>query len=302
MAIASKYLKCSLRASDTLGFKAPTSLPCRRIMIFLSSPPSHDLTFSNATEFSTQLFGHEHTTYAGAVAFLRTPEANTYYHWLIETLPRLSIVEKYEQLRTVPLLLPKPLKAFQRESLELAGVASERIRGFSGGCLQVDTLFFPQFLSPTGSPSPHAVSWLRQRFLQSDVTSITHSKRLLYLTRRDATRRRVLNEDQIISHLQTRGFEVVCPGQLSFAQQIALFRNADIVVAAHGAGVTNMLFAPPTATLIELFGDNYVNGCFWAMANTIGQRYAFLTGPCEWLDYRISLDDLKALLDILSVG
>jgi hypothetical protein len=57
-----------------------------------------------------------------------------------------------------------------------------------------------------------------------------------------------------------------------------------------------MVFAPENAILIELFGDNYINGCFWALTNIRGQKHAFLTGPSKWLDYSISLQRLKALL------
>jgi hypothetical protein len=60
-----------------------------------------------------------------------------------------------------------------------------------------------------------------------------------------------------------------------------------------------MVFAPPQATLIELFGDNYLNGCFWAVANILGHRHAFLTGPAQALDYSIAPERIETLLDQL---
>ena len=58
-----------------------------------------------------------------------------------------------------------------------------------------------------------------------------------------------------------------------------MFRDVEIVIAPHGGACTNMVFAPIGATLIEFFGNNYINGCYWALTNICGQKHAFLTGP-----------------------
>jgi capsular polysaccharide biosynthesis protein len=219
-----------------------------------------------------------------------------YYHWLIEMLPKLSLLEPHRALQDIPLILPNGLKAYQRDSLSFLGIGAERIVPFDNSCWRFDELVFPAMLGPTGCPSIRAVEWLRARILSACPPVQTTPKRL-YITRRDATQRRVLNEEQVISLLQRKGFTIVCPGDLSFAQQVELFSNVQIVVAAHGAGVANMVFAPEHAVLIELFGDNYINGCFWAIANIRGQRYGFLTGPAQWLNYTISVENLERLLD-----
>jgi len=220
---------------------------------------------------------------------------NAYYHWLIEVMPKLSTLRQFEQLSEVPLIVPRVLKPFQADSLRMAGVSDSRLLPFDNTCWEVRNLFFPSMLGPTGSPAPAAVAWLRKTFLRPETESSSGPKRI-YLTRRDASQRRVLNERELIAFLEAEGFATVCTGDLSFVEQIQLFSHVEVVVAAHGAGSTNMVFAPENAVLIELFGDNYINGCFWALTNIRGQKYAFLTGPSQWLDYSISLEELKLLL------
>jgi capsular polysaccharide biosynthesis protein len=234
---------------------------------------------------------------SGTYVLLGHPWAWGYYHWLIEVLPKLSLIENFEELESVPLIVPHQLKSFQRESLRMAGVSTDRMVHLEKCGCRVDRLFFPEIPAPSGIPSPHAVRWLRKRFLK--VPQESRSGHRIYLTRSDATQRRVLNEEQIIEYLQEEGFKIVCPGELSISDQVEMFRDVEIVIAPHGAGATNMVFSPSSATLIELFGDNYINGCYWALANICGQTHAFLTGPSEWLDYSIALDDLKALLEKL---
>ena len=222
---------------------------------------------------------------------------NAYYHWLIEVLPKLSLLEPFQSLRSIPLIVSHSLKGFQRESLEMVGVTN-RLLPFDGTCWEFDKLLFPALLGPTGCPSPHAVAWLRRNFLKHAKLAV-NSPRRIYITRSDAAQRRVLNEDEVVNFLQSEGFEVVCPGKLSLLEQIDLFANVDVVVAAHGAAGPNMVFAPADAMLIELFGDNYINGCFWAVTNIRGQRYGFVTGPATWLDYSIAVEDLKTLLGMM---
>lgn len=91
----------------------------------------------------------------------------------------------------------------------------------------------------------------------------------------------------------------MCAGDLSLTEQISLFRDVDVVVAAHGAAVTNMVFAKPGTTVVELFGDNYINGCFWALASICEHRYHFMTGPSQRLDYSIPIDRFRKMLETI---
>jgi capsular polysaccharide biosynthesis protein len=239
---------------------------------------------------------------SGTYNLLGTPWSGTfYYHWLLDALPRLSLLEELPEFREYPLVVPKNLQAFHLDSLEMAGVSERSLVRFDNECWQVERLIFPGLLSITGSPSPHAVEWLRRRFLKV-AASMSKPERLIYVTRRDAAKRRLLNEEEIIAYVTRLGFEVVCPGELSFSEQIRLFAGARVVIGPHGAGFTNMVFAPVDATLVEFFGDNYMNGCFWALTNILGQTHAFVSSPTEILDYSIPLERVKAILGKLGIG
>ena len=264
--------------------------------------------------------------YPGDYCLLATPNwPFNYYHWLLEILPKLSLLERFDQLEHIPLILHKELNAFQKESLQLAGVFPQKMVCLEQGYYQVDKLYFPSYLSGINNISPHTISWLRTRFLNKDFSRESPPESYLYITRSDASIRRVINEDEIIEFLKNIGFEIISLAKMPFVEQIKIFSRAKVVIAPHGAGLTNIVFAPPNTTIIEMFPEtkNQVDGSYWILADTCGHNYAFLTGSVAALDtkgtqdtqkiiatgwsnredrnrdFYVSLDKLKGLLDML---
>lgn len=102
---------------------------------------------------------------------------------------------------------------------------------------------------------------------------------LLYISRNEASMRRLMNEDEIVPGLKELGFHIMKPGELSLKDQVAAFRDAKIVVAVHGAGLTNLIFCRPGTTLVEIFPDKGVHGsAFLRISSQLGFNYYFVVG------------------------
>jgi Glycosyltransferase 61 len=102
---------------------------------------------------------------------------------------------------------------------------------------------------------------------------------LLYISRNEASMRRLMNEDEIIPGLKDMGFHVMRPGTVSLANQIAAFRDAKVIVAVHGAGLTNIIFCRPGTTLVEIFPEGGVRGsAFLRISSRLGFNYYFVVG------------------------
>jgi capsular polysaccharide biosynthesis protein len=199
---------------------------------------------------------------------------------MLDTLPRLSL------LRDEParLLVPSPLGPSQRRSLELAGVATDRVVPFHGGHLQVDDMIFPSLPGRTGNPPSWALDWLRERLSPPP----RRSGRRLYVSRGDVPRRRLVNEDALVEALRPLGFEVVFPGQLPLEEQLRTFAEAELVVAPHGGALVNLL-ASQEATLVEILDPRYVNGCYYSLTDALGLPYWYVLGvPAAGDDFRVS--------------
>lgn len=55
-----------------------------------------------------------------------------------------------------------------------------------------------------------------------------------------------------------------------FADQLSLFATHGILVSAHGAGLTNMIFLPPMASVIELFQVQHDHNLYSLLAMMMG--------------------------------
>lgn len=196
-----------------------------------------------------------------------------YYHWFAEHFLKLRAVEQYErQGGKKPLLILQPEPApFMLESLELAGFGDyERV------CWDMTTLHADELIvSSFPELSEKALRWLRARLLKPEFEpSEGERRRRLYLSRRDAGWRRVVNEPELEPVLKRFGFEAVVMSGLSVREQIRLFRSAEIVVSPHGAGLTNLLWGDK-AVVVELFGGE-VRFHYAHIANLCGHRYRAL--------------------------
>jgi capsular polysaccharide biosynthesis protein len=88
----------------------------------------------------------------------------------------------------------------------------------------------------------------------------------LYISRSKANWRRIANEHELKEGLEKRNFKIVCMEDYASADQQKLVTNSNLVVAPHGAGLTNLMFANPETKVIEIFGRDYINSCFYELA------------------------------------
>jgi capsular polysaccharide biosynthesis protein len=213
---------------------------------------------------------------SGSLGVLTTRGVDNYYHFMTDVLPRLELLRRAQ---TEPdRYLVNRTTGFQRELLETLGITEDRtVASAIHPHVRADRLVVPSLPDSHLRTPPWVTSWLRQQFLPADPAP---PHRRLYVTRGNRKHtRHVENEAEVLDALAALGFETVDPGALTVAEQVRLFAEAEIVVGAHGAALTNLVFCPERTAVIELFPPDYVNVCFWALASAVGGlRYRYLVG------------------------
>jgi len=143
------------------------------------------------------------------------------------------------------------------------------------------------FQHPAHSGSSWSLNYLRQILKIEDRPA--RPGRKLMINRTDAGSRRILNWTEVEPVFTRRGFEVVELSSLPANSQIELFSDVSQVCSVHGAGLTNLLFAPRECAVLEILPPLVASGTYWLMINGLGQRYQTLIAKDRELprpDYR----------------
>jgi capsular polysaccharide biosynthesis protein len=72
----------------------------------------------------------------------------------------------------------------------------------------------------------------------------------IFLSRKNASKRRKYNEDEVYIAIEKYGFEKVLPENYSISEQIALFNGADFIIGTTGAAFSNTLFCNPRCKIL----------------------------------------------------
>ncbi|MBN1438426.1 MAG: glycosyltransferase family 61 protein [Anaerolineales bacterium] len=200
-------------------------------------------------------------------------------HWLMDGVIRLSVLEAAGAAGQANFIVPEMLEK-NLEPLEALGYGPERCAGLDEGYWEADSLLIPSYLSTPGFIRPWGVRWLRNRLGVEDRPA---GQRRLWISRCRARYRRLWNEEDLWPILERAGFEKVELESLPFRSQVDLLAQAGAVAGPHGAGMTDLLFAPRGIPVLEVFPPEFINPVFYSMANSLDQEYYFLTGysPAE---------------------
>jgi capsular polysaccharide biosynthesis protein len=245
----------------------------------------------------------------GKVAVLATEAANLYYHWLFQLLPR------HELIRLAGISLAEidyfyvnsQSSRFQRETLSSLGIEPSRIIDAEKvPYLRARELVVPSVPLGAGCFRPWMIDFLRNAFLSKNSHIVGFSGRRLYISRGQAAYRRVVNEDNVVSFLTQRGFEVAKMETMSVSEQANVMASCEVVVAPHGGGMSNLVFCSPRTKIVEIYSPELVATYFWKLSNQLNLDYYYLLGKGSSTtldtDYPQSWDaraDIEVDLDLL---
>jgi len=171
-------------------------------------------------------------------------------------------------------------RRYQIETLAAFGIARSRVvETDSVRHATCETMLLPSFAGISGFPPRWACAFLRQTFLRGAASSAKDGPRWIYVSRQRSGNRRIENGADVERRLGLAGFVTVFPEELGVAEQARLFRDARLIVAPHGSGLTNLVFAEPGARVLELFPPDWtMQSHYRVLAAQAGIRHAAMVG------------------------
>ena len=191
---------------------------------------------------------------------------NNYYHWLIEEVPMLLRAIEHEPDATV-LAFRDGITDRHRAIGDALGIAITP----SNKTVRLVDHVLPGRANDSWFIHPRDANLLFT--LGTKITSTAqYPEDRIYISRSRATRS-LPHEAKLESKLRDRGFRVLHLEDLTWAEQVAIFRAARVVVAPHGAGLSNLVFSEPGIHVIELTNGHHYNRCFEWISHVCGHSY-----------------------------
>ncbi len=207
------------------------------------------------------------------------PWSSNYWHWMSEAIFRAWMVRK--DSKNMILILPEHLQKlrFVKDSL-----IPFRFKGIlylpHGKSVQVRNLCLPQIKPINDSYYPNELKSIRKCYLRSLARRRVQDNETqkIYISRKKASKRKVINEDEIEELLKRYGFILTCNEDFSFLELVEMYSSATHLVSIHGAGMMNMLFMKENSTVLELHKKktnpyDWHSFAFWYLADALGFKY-----------------------------
>jgi capsular polysaccharide biosynthesis protein len=229
-----------------------------------------------------QTFQRKPERMRGRYFSLMSMHCREHYHWLHDVLTRLHRVLEHlpEDIRFI---VPKDLAEDRLAFLLAIGIKRERLVEYDQAVpLELEELWFAPLSAPHRFDDPEAVAWLRQH-LRRIYTLDPQPVNRLYVSRSQAATRRLVNEEELLPLLREQGFRIIHAENMSLAEQAIEFSQASVIFGVHGAGFTNILFAPQSARLAEIFPASVgFRTYYWSLSHAAGMDYGYVKGvPVE---------------------
>jgi len=219
-------------------------------------------------------------------SFVREDCNYTYFHWLFESFYSLLTFKDKEKIDYY--YMPSrcscnavhyscSLNSFVHHSLYLTGISPEKM---------IDSNTFPDVvpnikaqIKSCWNPSSEVISLIKSSLCKNIPEDKYIKSKKIYISREDAIFKRISNEKEVTAYLSNKGFETITLSSLTLSEQIQLFRSASIVIGAHGAGLTNIMFCKPHTLVLEIF-------------KSTGDVYKLIASECNLQYTHISINDL----------
>jgi capsular polysaccharide biosynthesis protein len=248
----------------------------------------------------------------GRTAIAVTPEApGNYYHWLIDLLPRFGLLkaagggwDAYARF-----LINGAGAHYEGASLTALGLPLDKILYVNASDrFQIDHATIPSMEDSAKAIAPWKVRMLRE--LRDTLPNGEHdSPRRLYISRRSAAVRRVLNEDQLAPLLREADFEMIELELRPWLEQVRLFSNAEVILSPHGAALANTAFCRPGTLIAELATRGSFK-CYLRLASSAALHYRLIEATPEIQtdrairareneDMTVDLDEIRSFLEKL---
>ena len=201
-----------------------------------------------------------------------------YAHWTLDWFPRLKWIQEHCDFSKLAIVFNKKPTQFNIAMLERIGFRQENIISpdvhsptfFVKAKTVYTTNLACEYRHSCQVGAEWSINFLRDSFLAKKQSAFDYGLRVVIMrNQRGVTFSEVVQRD-----LERRGFIFVRMHLLDHNTQVEIFSNASVIIASHGAGLSNLAFCRPGTKVLELFNNILSTHAFYTVAHFGGLSYS----------------------------
>ena len=240
---------------------------------------------------------------------------NNYFHFIFDIIPKIHLLTIKKKLNVIDYFYLTNPKKWQIEILKVFGINKDKILNskiynhihadevysvdhpwYENGYIQYNLHKLPKWI----------IKKNREIFLKKNFKA---KKKKIFLDRSSSSFNhcQIENIEQIIKLMLKRNIKIYKPEFLSFKNQIKLFNSSSLIIGAHGAAFTNIIFCKPGTKILEIIPSDHPNQKCKRISKILNLKYYRIktvpNNSDENFPYKINLNkqSLKQIEKIINL-
>ena len=210
-----------------------------------------------------------------------------YAHWLFDILPKLKIFSEIYNLNKIDNYYFSKLNSFQKETLKILNIDYKKfidsnnyrhIKSNKLIAVSHPNYFRGTMFNAHSNMPDWIIFYLRKIFLKKKMKKYEYKK--IFIDRSDSSQKhcKLINNQEVISFLESKKFKVLKLSEINFKDQIAIFFHSKVIIAPHGAGLANLTFCKKKTKVIEISPKNHGNQMYERISkiNKLKHKFFFV--------------------------
>ena len=193
---------------------------------------------------------------------------NNYFHFIFDILPKLYLLKSKVNLKKINFFYISDPKKWQIKILNILGISQKKLLSSKTNkhiiCDEVLTVDHPWYNQGSIEVEVKKIpKWIvlqnRKIFKKKAEKFICNKKIFLDRSQSIYNHCQIENPNDLTILIKKNNFGIYRPEKIPFKKQIFLFKNASVIIGAHGAAFTNIIFCKPNTKIIEIIPSNHQN-------------------------------------------